>query len=115
MLDFDPTFLELKKETNIAVSLTSEDELHIQVAGKSKVLIDEKIPVNVDPEPRDLLLALKSVPLSRFKDMSVLIPRTSCTVHYNQRFRKTNLEKSEREFLFLPDLEEEILSRVCVN
>lgn len=120
MLDFYRTAFDLKRETVVAVSLTSEDELHIQVAAKEKVIIDQKVPVNVDSEPKDLSLALKSIQLSLFKDMGVLIPRSSCTVHYNQRFRiiskeKINLEKSEREFLFLPDFEEEILSRVCVN
>lgn len=119
MLDFNRTIFDLKKETVITVSLTSEDELHVQVAAKKNVIIDQKIPVNVDSEPKDLSLALKSVSLSLFKNMGVLIPRSSCTVHYNQRFRiskkEIELEKSEREFLFLPDFEEEILSCVCNN
>lgn len=120
MLDFNHTVFDLKKETNVTVSLTSDDELHIQVAAKRNIIIDQKIPINVDSEPKDLSLALKSVQLSLFKNMGVLIPRTSCIIHYNQRFRiiskeEVELEKSEREFIFHPDLENEILSYVCVD
>lgn len=118
MLNFHRTIFDLKGMTTIAVNVTGNDELHVQLLAKNNLLIDQKIPVKVDVDYKDLVLALKNVSLDVFKKMGINISKINCTVHYNQLFilnsdKSIELVKSEREIYFDPDFDEEIISMVC--
>lgn len=83
-------FQKINESAHIFYGINYDNELFIQIATRdNEVAYHAEVPVSVNPELKDLLVALKSLFSDSFKELDIKIPRFSYSEWDGQRILKS--------------------------